>query len=76
VSDPRESTRREFLGASVVAIGSALLVGILWLVARRAPSATRDPHMTPQELVPTPLPTPLPPPVATQGSTPVFTPLS
>ncbi|MBW3631520.1 MAG: hypothetical protein KY456_00690 [Chloroflexi bacterium] len=74
MTDPRESTRREFLGAAVVAIGSALLVGILWLIARRAPSATRDPEMTPPALVPTrpPPPVSIPSPTATV----VFTPLS
>ena len=68
MSDPQESsnsTRREVIGATLVAGVAALVVGILWLVSRGAPSATRDPGMTPQELVPTPTPKPTPTPVAT-----------
>lgn len=68
MSDPQESsnsTRREVIGATLVAGVAALVVGILWLVSRGAPSATRDPGMTPPELVPTPTPTPMPTPTAT-----------
>src|SRR5215217_199820 len=68
--ESRNSTRREFVQATLVAVGAALVLGILWLVSRAAPSATRDPLMTPPEIVPTPTPTPAP----TQVATPVRTP--
>jgi hypothetical protein len=61
VSDPQEpsnSTRRELIGATLVAGAAALVVGILWLVSRGAPSATRDPGMALPALVPTPTPKP------------------
>ena len=44
------------------------MLGILWLVSRAAPSATRDPVMTPPEIVPTPTPTPEATPAATPAS--------
>ncbi len=40
-------TRREFIGALATAVLSALLIGLLWLFSRRAPSAGRDPVLTP-----------------------------
>ena len=67
MSDPQESsnsTRREVIGATLVAGAAALVVGILWLVSRGAPSATRDPGMTLPALVPTPTPIPTPTAVA------------
>src|SRR5215203_2822203 len=68
--EPRQGTRRELVDATLVGVGAALLVGILWLVSRGAPSATRDPFMTQPVLVPTPTPTPQPvaSPIATPRS--------
>ncbi len=40
-------TRRGFIGALLAAIGSALAIGMLWLFARDAPSAGRDPAWPP-----------------------------
>ncbi len=54
--DPGEAnarTRRGFLSAVVVSLASALIVGLLWLIARRAPSAGRDPDLTPPAFAPT-----------------------
>lgn len=48
VAAEREArTRRGFIGALVTAVLSALLIALLWLFARRAPSAGRDPDLTP-----------------------------
>ena len=38
-----ETTRRGFLGTAVTAIVSALVIGLLWLISRGAPSAGVDP---------------------------------
>jgi hypothetical protein len=38
-----ETTRRGFLGATVTAVVSAGVIGVLWLISRRAPSAGTDP---------------------------------
>lgn len=46
-SDRAARTRRGFLAALAVAVGSALLIGLLWLLSRGAPSAGRDPEWTP-----------------------------
>lgn len=43
-------TRRGFVGALLTALGSALLLLLLWLVSRGAPSAGRDPEFTPPAL--------------------------
>jgi hypothetical protein len=47
-----ETTRRGFLGAAVTAIASALVIGVLWLISRRAPSAGIDPAYVPPVEVP------------------------
>src|SRR3954469_20587692 len=46
-------TRRGFLGAFIASIASGLVIVLLWLVSRNAPSAGRDPHLTPFVVVPT-----------------------
>jgi hypothetical protein len=53
-------TRRGFLGALLTGVASVLLVALHWLVSRRAPSAGRDPNLTPPTLLPTRVPTPAP----------------
>jgi hypothetical protein len=40
-------TRRNLIGAALTALGSALIVVILWLISRGAPSAGRDPAWPP-----------------------------
>ena len=57
---PTQTTRmwRGFTGAVIVGIVSLLLVGVLWGISRSAPSAGRDPNMTPLVLVPTRTPEP------------------
>jgi len=57
-SDAAASTRRGFLGAMLVSLGAALLIGLLWIVSRNAPSAGRDPAFTAPVLAPTRTPTP------------------
>jgi hypothetical protein len=47
-----ETTRRGFLGAAVMAIMSALVIGLLWLISRGAPSAGTDPAYVPPAEVP------------------------
>ncbi|MFT4037065.1 MAG: hypothetical protein QM692_02695 [Thermomicrobiales bacterium] len=49
-------TRRGFFGAVVTAVISAALIGLLWLVARNAPSAGTDPHFEEPALVATRVP--------------------
>ncbi|MCA9877504.1 MAG: hypothetical protein KC442_06975 [Thermomicrobiales bacterium] len=45
-----ETTRRGFLGAAATALVSALTIGVLWLISRRAPSAGVDPaYVSPLE---------------------------
>jgi hypothetical protein len=53
-------------GAVIVGLVSLLVIGVLWGVSRNAPSAGRDPNMTPLVLVPTRTPTAVatPPPSA------------
>jgi len=51
--------------ALIVTIVSALLIGFLWAISRDAPSAGRDPHMTPLVPVATRAPTPAATPLAT-----------
>jgi hypothetical protein len=51
-----ETTRRGFLGAAVTAIVSAVVIGVLWLVSRGAPSAGTDPAYKPPVVVPTATP--------------------
>jgi len=68
--EPSTSTRREVVRAALVAASAALLLGALWLVSRGAPSATRDPGMTPPALVPTPSPQVVATPAATPAATP------
>jgi hypothetical protein len=43
--DSMARTRRGFIGAALAAIGSAFIIAILWLIARGAPSARRDPAL-------------------------------
>jgi hypothetical protein len=50
--DAAARTRRGFIAAALAALASALLVGLLWLFSRHAPSAGRDPNMTPEAQVP------------------------
>ena len=57
------TTRRGFIGAVIAAGVSALVIALLWLISRNAPSAGRDPSQTPQA----PLPTRVPTLVATPG---------
>jgi hypothetical protein len=38
-------TRRGFIGAALAAIGSAIVIALLWLIARNAPSAGSDPAL-------------------------------
>ncbi|MFN8592657.1 MAG: hypothetical protein U0031_14460 [Thermomicrobiales bacterium] len=47
------SHRSAFFGAVIVVLGAVLVIGVLWLAARGAPSSARDPQMTPLALVPT-----------------------
>jgi hypothetical protein len=47
-----DTTRRGFLGAAATAIVSALVIGLLWLIARDAPSAGTDPVYVPPAEVP------------------------
>jgi hypothetical protein len=49
---------RGLTGSVVVIVCAAVLIGVLGLAARDAPSAGRDPQMTPLALVPTRVPTP------------------
>lgn len=49
-------TRRGFLGAVIAAVISAAIIGVLWLVARDAPSAGTDPNFVEPALVPTRVP--------------------
>jgi hypothetical protein len=59
------TTRRGFLGAVLATVIAALIVGLLWLAARDAPSAGRDPQLTPPLYLPTrPAPTTTPAPPA------------
>jgi hypothetical protein len=51
-----ETTRRGFLGAAVAAIASAVVIGLLWLISRGAPSAGIDPAYKPPAAVPTATP--------------------
>lgn len=50
---PGARTRRGFLGALLAALSSALVIALLWLLSRGAPSAGRDPNWT----MPAPVPT-------------------
>jgi hypothetical protein len=50
--------RHGFTAALLAGLASLLLIGGLWVVSREAPSAGRDPNMTPLVLVPTRTPTP------------------
>lgn len=47
-----ETTRRGFLGAVITAIASALVIAVLWLISRGAPSAGTDPAYVPPGVVP------------------------
>ena len=49
-ADRVERTRRGLVGAVLAAIGSALAIGLVWLIARSAPSAERDPEWSPDSL--------------------------
>jgi hypothetical protein len=51
-----ETTRRGFLGAVVTATLSALVIGVLWLISRDAPSSGTDPAYEPPVVVPTAAP--------------------
>jgi hypothetical protein len=42
----RTRTRRGFLGAAIASLVSGLVIALLWLISRRAPSAGRDPALT------------------------------
>lgn len=55
--------RQGFLGLLGVSLAAMLLIGLLWLLARGAPSAGRDPNLALPALVPTA--------VATATATPV-----
>lgn len=45
--------RRGVLQSLLAAIGALLVVGLVWIVSRDAPSAGRDPEFTPPVLAPT-----------------------
>jgi hypothetical protein len=51
--DAIDRARRGLLGAVAAGLGAALLVAVLWVAARDAPSAGRDPNLTQPMLVPT-----------------------
>lgn len=51
------TTRRGFVGAVIAAAASALVIVLLWLISRGAPSAGRDPSLTPEMPLPTRIPT-------------------
>ncbi|MFN8663773.1 MAG: twin-arginine translocation signal domain-containing protein [Thermomicrobiales bacterium] len=55
-----ETTRRGFLGAVVTTVVSAVVIGLLWLISREAPSAGTDPAYVPPIVVPTAVPEPTP----------------
>jgi hypothetical protein len=55
-----ETTRRGFLGAAVTTVVSAVVIGLLWLISREAPSAGTDPAYVPPIVVPTAVPEPTP----------------
>ena len=59
---------RGFAGVVVVVVCALLLLGALWFVSRDAPSAGRDPNLTPFVLLPTRTPTPVEMEVATPGA--------
>ena len=48
---------RDVRAAAIVTIVSALLIGFLWVISRDAPSAGRDPNLTPLVPVATRAPT-------------------
>jgi hypothetical protein len=62
---PTGVMRRGFLGAVAVSIAAAAIVGLLWSAAREAPSAGRDPNLTPPMLLATRAPQPTSTPAAT-----------
>lgn len=62
-------TRRGFVGAALASLVSALVVALLWLLARGAPSAGRDPNLTRPMRLPTRTPTPVTPASATPRPT-------
>ena len=54
-------TRRGLLGSLAVSLGAALIIVLLWLITRGAPSAGTDPNLTPPAYAPTrPAPTATP----------------
>jgi hypothetical protein len=53
----QEAMRKDVRAALIVTLVSALLIGLLWFISRDAPSAGRDPNMTPLVPVATRMPT-------------------
>lgn len=51
--------KRGLTGVLIVGLLSLLLIGVLWAVSREAPSASRDPNMTPLRIERTRTPTPV-----------------
>jgi hypothetical protein len=66
--DAIDRARRGLLGAIVAGLGAALLVAVLWLAARDAPSAGRDPNLTQPMSVPTAIATATAPPTTATAS--------
>jgi hypothetical protein len=63
-ANEREALRRDARAAVAVTVIAALLIGFLWLISRDAPSAGRDPNLTPLVPVATRVPTPAATPLA------------
>jgi hypothetical protein len=64
VANERTAMWRDFRAAVIVTVVSALLIGFLWLISHNAPSAGRDPNLTPLVPVATRVPTRVATPVA------------
>ena len=45
-------TRRGLMQSLAAAIGAVVVVAVVWLVSRNAPSAGRDPEFTPPAMAP------------------------